>query len=130
MPSRQPRTDSVLHTGMSSARELAIHEKNKERIEKKRAKADRIVQSSDIFLDWITKTESDVCDLRDLLKNPDHPDTTVELTARKKQLDSLKKWKNQLSKLLNVPDTPAEDDEVTKAWKQEADTHAEVKDAE
>ena len=42
MPNVKPRTDSVLHTGMSSAREAIIHQKNKERIEKKQAIASQM----------------------------------------------------------------------------------------
>lgn len=129
MPSpTKPRTDSVLHTGMSSARDEAIRQKNKERIEKNRAKADRIVQSSDIFLDWIKREEEIVCDLRDLLKNPDHPDTTVELTARKKQLDSLRKWRREVNKLLGTPEPVMEKDDVTETWEKEAKTAEEPAD--
>ena len=128
MPNVKPRTDSVLHTGMSSAREAIIHQKNKERIEKKQAIASQIVHSSDVFLDWMKAEEDVVCDLRDLLQHPDHPDTTVELTARAKQLKSIKKWRSQVKKLLGTPEVTPEVDEVTEAWAKEA--KEEPKDAE
>lgn len=131
MPSPvKARTDSVLHTGMSSARDVAIRKKVKDRIQKKRTEAGIIAQNADVFIDWIDKKENEVCDLRDLLKHPDHPDAIVELTARAKQLSSLKEWRGQIKKLLSTPEEPVEDDEITEAWKKEANAPLEDKDAE
>lgn len=113
------RTDSVLSTGMSSARDEAIRAKNKARIEQKKQKA-AVLKDADVLLGILDEVETEVCDLRDLLKRPKHLNSDVELAGRAHGLEVITKIRRRLRIAMNIPAEAIEKDGVVDAWVDEA----------
>jgi hypothetical protein len=116
-PQKRSRNDSVLNTGMTSAAERKIREKQLEMHEKRQEKSRLFTVGGEAILEWIDDYRKAV--IEDLAKLPFSVDTTEEnvkseLRAFQMQLNFLTEFKRKARTQLRISERS--DKDAAKKW--------------